>query len=168
LLAAIFYLRKKSIKNPYKEPANKNESHENNNSSIRHHSTSITCPICSLRIELANPTLKETINCTSCRTALEINIDSKGQFYAAKIQAKNKNEGDDDFVNTVEECFALLEISSESTPFQIKAVYRKKLAEYHPDKVEKLGSRLKELADKETKKLNSAYKILKDKGFLYE
>jgi hypothetical protein len=169
LLAAILYLRKKSTKNPYKDSANNNESHNNNNStSIKHQNTSISCPTCSLGINLANPTLKENINCTNCLTALEINIDSKGQFYAAKIQANNKNESDEDFVNTVEECFALLEISSESTPFQIKAVYRKKLAEYHPDKVEKLGSRLKELADKETKKLNSAYKILKDKGFLYE
>jgi len=168
LLAAILYLRKKRTKNPYKDSASKSESHNNSSTSIKHQNTSISCPTCSVRINLANPTLKEKILCTNCRAALEINVDSKGQFYAAKTQANNKTEGDEDFVNTVEECFALLEISSESTPFQIKAVYRKKLAEYHPDKVEKLGSRLKEIADKETKKLNSAYTLLKDKGYLYE
>ena len=92
----------------------------------------------------------------------------EGQFYATKIQDNNRTEDNECSVTTIEECFALLEISSESIPSKIKAVYRKKIAEYHPDKVEKLGRRLKDLADKETKKLNSAYKLLKDSGYLFE
>ena len=92
----------------------------------------------------------------------------EGQFYVTKIQDNNRTEDNEDNVDTIEECFALLEISCESSPYQIKAVYRKRIAEYHPDKVEKLGRRLKELAEKETKKLNSAHKLLKAHGHLYE
>jgi DnaJ-class molecular chaperone len=38
------------------------------------------------------------------------------------------------------------------------------MKEYHPDKVEMLGSKIKEVAAKELKNLNAAYSMLKKNG----
>ena len=46
---------------------------------------------------------------------------------------------------------------------EIKTAYKKKITEYHPDKVANLGEELKELADRKTKELNLAYEIIKRK-----
>ena len=38
----------------------------------------------------------------------------------------------------------------------IKRLYRQRMKEYHPDKVHSLGSKLRELAETETKRINAA------------
>lgn len=40
---------------------------------------------------------------------------------------------------------------------QIKAAYRRKIAQYHPDKTSTLGDELRALAEVKTKELNTAY-----------
>jgi DnaJ-domain-containing protein 1 len=45
----------------------------------------------------------------------------------------------------------------------IKNNYRKLMKEYHPDKVEKLGKKLKEVAEKETREIREAYDYFKEK-----
>ena len=37
------------------------------------------------------------------------------------------------------------------------------MKEYHPDKVSKLGSKLKKVAEEESKKINEAFEYFKDK-----
>jgi DnaJ-domain-containing protein 1 len=37
------------------------------------------------------------------------------------------------------------------------------MAEYHPDKVANLGSKLRELAEEEAKKINAAYEFFRTK-----
>ena len=45
----------------------------------------------------------------------------------------------------------------------VKRCYRERMQEYHPDKVNSLGQKLRELADSEAKKINVAYEFFRRK-----
>lgn len=45
----------------------------------------------------------------------------------------------------------------------IKSVYRKKIAQYHPDKVLAMGPEIREVADKKAKEINEAYEHFRKK-----
>lgn len=45
----------------------------------------------------------------------------------------------------------------------IKAVYRKKIAQYHPDKVSAMGPEIKEVAEQKAKEINEAYEHFRKK-----
>ena len=51
----------------------------------------------------------------------------------------------------------VLEITSGSTPEEIKRAYRKQSKLYHPDKVSQLGRDLREMAENKTRDINRAY-----------
>ena len=55
----------------------------------------------------------------------------------------------------------VLEISSNANYEEIKAAYKKKILEYHPDKTEKLGKDLRDLALHKTKEINEAFAFMK-------
>lgn len=46
---------------------------------------------------------------------------------------------------------------------ELKKAYRKLIAEYHPDKVIRLGKELRELAEKKSKEINEAYDVLTER-----
>ena len=92
-------------------------------------------------------------------------MDESGHIYITKLDENGKYHGSETEIYTINNCFEILEISHNSTPAEIKSAYRKKMMEYHPDKVEKLGSKLKKIAEEESKKLNTAYSILKENGY---
>lgn len=46
---------------------------------------------------------------------------------------------------------------------QIKKSYRKRIAEYHPDKVQNMAPEIRKLAEKRTAELTEAYSYLKEK-----
>jgi hypothetical protein len=52
----------------------------------------------------------------------------------------------------------VLEISERSTLEDVKAAYRAKIKQYHPDKVMGLATELQELADHRSKEINRAYR----------
>jgi hypothetical protein len=72
----------------------------------------------------------------------------------------------DTSIDKIKDCFNILGLSSNSSSDEIVAAYRQKIKEYHPDKVANLGEKLKKLADSEAKKLNVAYAMLKDNGYV--
>jgi DnaJ-domain-containing protein 1 len=51
----------------------------------------------------------------------------------------------------------VLDVPAAAHIDEIKAAYRKKMAQYHPDKVASLGPELRDVADKLTKEINAAY-----------
>jgi len=57
-------------------------------------------------------------------------------------------------------------LNGKPTREQIKSAYRKKISEYHPDKVNGLGDKLKALAEEESKRINLAIEVLKKSGYL--
>ena len=54
----------------------------------------------------------------------------------------------------------MLEISSSAEFDEIKAAYKKKIWQYHPDKVSKLAPEFKELAERKSKQIHAAYEFI--------
>jgi len=67
---------------------------------------------------------------------------------------------------TIDDCFPILQVNRTASHKEIKTAYRKRMLEYHPDKVSKLGEELKVLAEKKAKQINSAFEILKEHGYV--
>ena len=83
----------------------------------------------------------------------EDNKKSSDQQYNEKSSVK------DDYVPT--SWFKILEVVESASLVEISAQYKRKIREYHPDKVDALGKELKELAEFKTKEINSAYAYAK-------
>lgn len=60
--------------------------------------------------------------------------------------------------------YALLEVSPQATPHEIKAAYKRAVARYHPDKVAHLGKEFQELAHQKLLAIQQAYEVLQSKG----
>ena len=126
----------------------------------------ITCPSCRQKIRLKLPLSAKIAKCSNCSTRLELSIDNNDNIYITKLEEpNNKNEKDIEFFS-LEDCFSIFEIESSSTSKEIKLSYKSKMKEYHPDKVEKLGSKIREVAAKESRNLNIAYSMLKKHGYV--
>jgi hypothetical protein len=57
----------------------------------------------------------------------------------------------------------VLGLHGRVTLTDIKRHYRERMLEYHPDRVASLGTKLKEVAEQETKKINAAYEFFTKK-----
>ncbi len=76
----------------------------------------------------------------------------------SKKQSETKaNSG----VMTLDAAYKVLELSKNSSIDDIKAAYKNKIKEYHPDKVNSLGKEIQELAQRKTQDINEAYSILR-------
>jgi DnaJ like chaperone protein len=53
--------------------------------------------------------------------------------------------------------FEILEVKSSASLDEIKSAYKKKISQYHPDKVSSLGPEFTSIAEQKTKKINAAY-----------
>lgn len=65
---------------------------------------------------------------------------------------------------TLNQAIIILGVNNNATKEEIKASYKKKVMEYHPDRVDSLGAELKDLAKKKTLEINQAYDLLKKNG----
>lgn len=52
-------------------------------------------------------------------------------------------------------------VGIELTPEVLRQAYRQRIREYHPDRVAPLGIKIRTLAEEETKRINEAYKYLR-------
>jgi len=78
----------------------------------------------------------------------------------------NVEEPKTDFPEEIKNAFMVLGISYVSDNEQIKSVYKKKMKEFHPDKVSHLSEDIRKRAETRAKDINEAYnKIRKFKGF---
>ena len=57
----------------------------------------------------------------------------------------------------------ILGVQAKASSEQIKKAYRKRIAEYHPDKVQRMAPEIRELAQKRTAELTEAYTYFKEK-----
>jgi DnaJ like chaperone protein len=67
-------------------------------------------------------------------------------------------------VNTkdIDSCwFEILEVPKVSSIEEITTAYKRKISQYHPDKVASLGAEFKELAETKSKEINAAYAYAK-------
>jgi hypothetical protein len=54
--------------------------------------------------------------------------------------------------------------STTASAEEIKRAYHKRISEYHPDKVSKMGGKIQELAKVESQKINAAYEYIHTQG----
>ncbi|KMN82700.1 hypothetical protein VK98_06580 [Chromobacterium sp. LK11] len=65
-----------------------------------------------------------------------------------------------DAVSETERACRVLQVAWPCSAEELKAAYRARMAEYHPDKVSALGLELRELAERKSKDINAAYQRL--------
>ncbi len=82
--------------------------------------------------------------------------DAPDSFEASLVSLKDN----------AQKCFELLDIDEKSTTDEIKAAFKRRIKDYHPDKVNASGSKIKQMAEEETKLVNIAYQTLKKLGFV--
>ena len=57
--------------------------------------------------------------------------------------------------------YAVLGVTSAATPEEVRAAYRKRAQEYHPDKVGNMAPEFRALAEQKMKEINDAYERIK-------
>jgi DnaJ-class molecular chaperone len=78
----------------------------------------------------------------------------------AKRQQDNPQQGEKAAQHSQRTAYDILGINPGADAFEIKAAYRQKISEYHPDKVAHLGDELQRLAQKKSEEINQAYREL--------
>jgi len=53
--------------------------------------------------------------------------------------------------------FVVLDVPENATVEAITAAYKRKISEYHPDKVARMAAEIRELAERRSKQINAAY-----------
>ena len=87
------------------------------------------------------------------------------KFYYQKDGSKRRTKNDRHYQNikTEEYYYNILGLSPNFSVADIKQHYKELVKKYHPDNVNHLGTKLKETAEAEMKKINEAYSYFKDK-----
>lgn len=139
------------------------ESETRSNASPQKEPRVLECIQCSRKIRIYLPLDTNKIICPHCKARLLIIQNFDRIELVLDIQARDT---DSLRISSLEECFHALNITAQSTAEDIKRAYRKKLSEYHPDKVATLGDKIRATAEFETKKLNAVYDYLEKKGLV--
>ncbi len=63
---------------------------------------------------------------------------------------------------TASQAQTILEVRPDATDEEIQSAYKKKIKEYHPDRVATLGEEIQQLAARKTVEINEAYSLLKN------
>lgn len=116
----------------------------------------IFCPSCRQKIRIPLPLPGKICKCVSCEHKFQMFCDRNGTIYIYGDDNEPHHEE-----MSFEMCFEILEIAYPASQDQIKQAYKRKIAEYHPDKVALLGKKLIQVAETEARRINAAYKILK-------
>ncbi|TPQ29263.1 J domain-containing protein [Methylomonas sp. HW2-6] len=118
----------------------------------------ISCPACAQQIKFTLPVKSNKAQCRKCAAQFKLDVDAHNNVYITEIKLPD----DDTAVKTLDECFAILEVKPDAIPLDIRAAYKKKISEYHPDKVENLGAKIRQVAEEETRRINAAYAMLQE------
>jgi len=110
----------------------------------------VDCPACARRLRLQPPLGRREFKCPSC-----------GSRFHAFNQAGKQPELQVLFdPSDLASYFELLGTTPSVSDKELQSAYRKRLHEYHPDKVASLGAELQELAEAKTKQINEAYTLI--------
>ena len=87
------------------------------------------------------------------------------QYAAAVFDVKTERIPQTGLETASDEWEDVLGVTADAPIEEIKAAWKTRMKEYHPDRVQTLGPKLRELAESESKRLNDAYEAaLKSKG----
>ncbi|CAD6881672.1 hypothetical protein [Methylomonas albis] len=122
----------------------------------------ISCPSCSQHIKFTLPIDGNKARCRKCNAQFKLDIDDHRNVYITEIKLPE----DDQSVKSLEDCYLILGLAADAIPLDIKAAYKKKISEYHPDRVGTLGIKIKQIAEEETRQINAAYAMLQENGMV--
>jgi len=123
----------------------------------------IRCPSCKKKIRVRLPLQGKKGKCVACLSSFSISMDEHGNLKVDKETDDTESKASQGR-STIAGYFKVLGIEPSATPDEVRAAYKRKIREYHPDKVWGLGEKLKQVADAESKAINAAYTALKSKG----
>lgn len=118
----------------------------------------IFCPACGQQIRFNLPLGGNQAQCRKCSARFKLDVDANNNVYITEIKVPDPEPQPG--IESIEQCYAILEIQEDALPLDIRAAYKKRISEYHPDKVEQLGGKIKQLAEEETRLINQAYAML--------
>lgn len=144
------------IKARQQVPADKNITAPANKHS--HNERIIFCPACSQQIRFSLPIKGNRAKCRKCDVKFKLEADARGNVYITEIKVPEEDAG----IKSLDECYAILDIKLDAIPMDIRAAYKKRISEYHPDKVENLGAKIKQVSEEETRRINLAYTMLQE------
>ena len=155
IILLIYFKRERKPESMYEEE----RTNQNSNHRI------ILCPDCSQKIRFSVPLTTEIIKCQKCDAILSVRVGEDGHVYITSQDKKQNdhNERESETLTLVD-YFGVLGLSIEAAPDEVKSAFKKKIKEYHPDKVARLGEKLRVIAEKESKKINviSCAKLFSD------
>ena len=137
-----------------------------NNENISEELRIFSCPSCKQKIRIKIPLQGETGKCSKCNSRYHIHNDEYGNLYVTSSYDSEEQKTRESQIESIDDCLAVLGLMKNASSSDIKLAYRTKMKGYHPDKVAHLGEKLKIIADREAKRLNTAYAILKDRGYI--
>ena len=124
----------------------------------------ISCPGCSVNIRIPAPVPTAIIRCKACNVRLSIKQDNHGNIHVLLLNdTKQKGEQSSDMPMTLEDAARILGVTIHDDLSIIKNAWRTLRGQYHPDKLNQMGDKLKELAEIESKKINKAYQMLSNR-----
>lgn len=79
-----------------------------------------------------------------------------GVFSGGKKTSASSGNGESD-------PYAVLGVSGQATQDEIEQAYRRRMSEYHPDKIASAGPELKALAERRASEINAAYEQIQQR-----
>lgn len=89
------------------------------------------------------------------------NSSKKESDYADFENKTFKEKPADKLENIATSWYKILEVSESATMLEISSQYKRKIRDYHPDKVASLAKEFKDLAEFRAKEINAAYEFAK-------
>lgn len=132
-------------------------------SSDSRESVIIRCPSCRKKLRVRLPLEGKQAKCGACSSSFSTSMDDHGNIKVDKLTDDTASKSSQGRA-AIADYFKVLGIEPSATPDEVRAAYKKKILEYHPDRVTCLGEKLKQVADAESKSINAAYSELKSKG----
>ncbi|WP_446809815.1 DnaJ domain-containing protein [Methylomonas sp. 2BW1-5-20] len=122
----------------------------------------ISCPSCGQHIKFTLPIDSNKARCRRCNAQFRLDVDDHRNVYITEIKLPEEDQS----IKSLEDCYLILGVKEGTIPMDIKAAYKKKISEYHPDKVGILGIKIKQIAEDETRQINAAYAMLQENGLV--
>jgi DNA-directed RNA polymerase subunit RPC12/RpoP len=115
------------------------------------------CVACHTTIRIRGSAKGGTLKCPICGARLNVKVVEGKPLVTQEKEPSPPVENVEQGLPTPHH---ILGLTANCTPQEIKAAYRRRLKEYHPDRVADMGKEIQMLAEKKTKEINWAFEQL--------